>query len=140
MKLVINKCYGGFGLSNKAESAYLKKQGKEAFFYNQVEFAHQNGKNIYERIDDGSGSSFSHTLILDLGETFSGELPADAYWSYYDLERDDPDLISVVEELGEEEASGDCSKLQVVEIPDGIEYEIDDYDGLESIHESHRSW
>jgi len=28
----------------------------------------------------------------------------------------------------------------VVDIPDDIEYEIDDYDGIESVHEAHRSW
>ena len=29
---------------------------------------------------------------------------------------------------------------KIIEIPDDIEWEIDNYDGIESIHEKHRSW
>ncbi len=34
----------------------------------------------------------------------------------------------------------ELSKLQIVSIPDGVSFYIDDYDGMESIHEDHRSW
>ena len=43
------------------------------------------------------------------------------------------------EELGAE-ANGDHASLVVVEIPDNVKYEIDEYNGQESIHEVHRSW
>ena len=33
-----------------------------------------------------------------------------------------------------------CAELAIVEIPDGIEWEIDDYDGIETIAETHRTW
>lgn len=49
-------------------------------------------------------------------------------------DRTDPDLIAAVEELG---AGTD---LKVVEIPDGIEWELEEYDGLEWIAEKHRTW
>lgn len=58
---------------------------------------------------------------------------------YPDIERNDPLLIQVVEEL-QEKANGSCAKLKIVEIPDGIEWEIDEYDGQESIHEKHDTW
>jgi hypothetical protein len=61
----------------------------------------------------------------------------DWYGFYFD--RDNPDLIAAVEELGER-ANGFAAKLKIVEIPDGIEWEIDEYDGMESIEEKHRSW
>lgn len=81
-KIVLNKCFGGFGLSEKAYAA--------------------------------------------LGMKWDG------YGHGSELKRDDPDLVRVVEELGDE-ASGFCAKLRVVSIPDGIAWEIDDYDGQERV-------
>ena len=54
--------------------------------------------------------------------------------------RADPALVSVVETLGSEKASGEYAELKVVEIPDGVEdWYITDYDGNETIHEG-RQW
>lgn len=58
---------------------------------------------------------------------------------YYAIERNDPCLVQVVEELGKE-SYGDYSDLKIVDIPDGISWYIQEYDGLESIHETHRVW
>ena len=62
-----------------------------------------------------------------------------AYSHNDDEERTDIKLVECVEKLGEE-ASGELAKLKVVEIPDGIDWYIHDYDGVEEIHEEHRSW
>jgi hypothetical protein len=48
------------------------------------------------------------------------------------LARHDPDLVAVVEMLGER-ANGDYAKLAICEIPDGARYRIDEYDGAESV-------
>ena len=48
-------------------------------------------------------------------------------------------LIEAIEKLGRA-ASGECSKLEVVEIPDGIEWQIDSHDGFERVVEKHRWW
>lgn len=48
-------------------------------------------------------------------------------------------LIEAVEELGER-ANNMCSELKVIEIPDDINYYINDYDGMETVEETHRSW
>ena len=40
----------------------------------------------------------------------------------------------------EEDAWGCCSRLKVVEIPDGIEWQIEEYDGKEWVAETHRTW
>lgn len=62
----------------------------------------------------------------------------------YDYDQDDlrcaPELVQVVEELGTEAASGDFSRLKVVEVPDDMRWYIDNYDGMESVEEKHRSW
>ena len=53
--------------------------------------------------------------------------------------RDDLDLVEVVEELGIL-ANGGCAKLAIEEIPDGVEYEIDEYDGFESVVPPRQVW
>jgi hypothetical protein len=58
---------------------------------------------------------------------------------HFDIERNDPVLVDIVEQLGVD-ANGNFAELKVVEIPDGISWYIEDYDGIETIHETHRSW
>jgi hypothetical protein len=36
--------------------------------------------------------------------------------------------------------SGRCAELRIVEIPDGVDYEIEEYDGKEWVSEVHRTW
>lgn len=85
MKIVINACFGGFGLSEKAVKL-LEEKGCDRR-----------------------------------------------------VERNDPRLVEVVEQLGDE-ANDRFSKLKVVEIPDDIDWNIDEYDGWESVEEKHRKW
>lgn len=53
--------------------------------------------------------------------------------------RHDPLLVEAVETLGQA-ANNFCSNLTIVEIPDGIDWQIEEYDGQEHIAESHRTW
>lgn len=116
-KIVINKCFGGFCVSAEAV-----KLGRERL---QRWAMHPNCLLDGERYEDGSGTFFA-----------SGENECSGYW---DIERDDPDFVSIVEDLGEK-ASGRFADLKVVEIPKHIDWEIEDYDGIESVHEVHRVW
>jgi hypothetical protein len=91
MDIAINRCFGGFGLSNEA----CKKLG----------------------IDPSN-------------------------WGYEYRPQDrrtDPELIRVIRKLGPK-ASGGLAKVEIVTIPDGVQWYIDYYDGLETVHEVHRSW
>lgn len=135
MKVVINSCYGGFGLSALAVMEYLKRKGKECYFY-EGGF----GKR-YKRIDvvKATESFMFTTCTKDVKGNPSWEDIEPYYFYYGNIQRTDKDLIAVVEELGEK-ADGRCAKLSVVEIPDGIEWEISEYDGVETIEEKHRSW
>lgn len=57
----------------------------------------------------------------------------------WEIPRDDPALVRVVEEL-KERAGERYSDLKVVEIPDGVEWELCEYDGIEWVAEKHRTW
>lgn len=127
MKVVINKCYGGFGLSIKATTEYLKLKGKEPYFYNMAK------RKVFNPTSD-----FVYILTKDYGDILTDYAHED-YFSEYDIPRNDPDLITVVESLGKE-SWGQCSELEIIEIPDDIEWEVNDYDGREWISEKHRVW
>ena len=51
-----------------------------------------------------------------------------------------PKLIEAIELIGEEASSGRYAELYIIEIPDGIDYNIAEYDGKEWVEESHRTW
>ncbi len=93
MKVVINDCYGGFGLSDEGVARYAEIKGITL------------DKDLYHR----------------------------------DIARDDPALVALVEENRDEYESRYAS-LKVVEIPDDVEWEIEEYDGKEWVAEKHRTW
>jgi hypothetical protein len=126
MKVVINKCYGGFGLSNDAYERLIAL-GITCRPYSKEE-EDNNDEVIYKR--DANDA-------MDLAlKRFS---KADYWDCFLDQNRRHPLLVQVVEEL-QEKANSHFSELKVVEIPDGTRYEINDYDGIESIHECHMEW
>ena len=134
MKVVINRCYGGFSLSHLAVKEYLKRKGKECFFYVN------NFDEPYKKVNEPDEKSmFISYSTKDLGNLTTWEEFEEFYFSCRNIDRDDEDLIAVVELLGEK-ANGRFSQLKIVEMPDGISWEIDEYDGLETVEEKHRSW
>lgn len=60
-------------------------------------------------------------------------------FSNREIKRDDLTLIEVVEEL-RGTASGKYADLKIIEIPDDVEWQIEEYDGCEWIAEKHRTW
>lgn len=146
-KIVINTCYGGFGLSNKAMKMLyeLKNPGKTLYFYKRDLDITSSKEEVYTRIDgdpDVEGSFEVDAFICDMGDTFieeNGYRHSEKYEKNFIWDnmlitsRHDPDLIKVVEELGSE-ASGDFADLAIVEIQSS-KYRIDEYDGLESVEE-----
>jgi len=53
--------------------------------------------------------------------------------------RDCPHLVQLVQELGSK-ANDEISVLKVVEIPNEIEWQIEEYDGMEWVSEIHKTW
>lgn len=82
------------------------------------------------------GFSLSKAAIEEYAKR-SGKLESEFYDR--DIDRDDKDLVAIVEEMGEA-ANGSCADLNVVEIPDGISWQIEEYDGYEHVAETHRTW
>jgi hypothetical protein len=91
MKVVINKCFGGFGLSKAAFNRYNELSPEKA---------------VYQ----------------------------------FDIKRNDPFLIQAIEEIGVNASGLDYSELKIVDIPSDVSWYVDDYDGMETIRESHRTW
>ena len=142
MKIAINKCYGGFGLSPKANQIYLKKMDKKCFFYKQTGYAH-NGNEEYTQIDIVEATTHQmciYILTKDFGKIINKLPEKYHYYETFYKDRNNKLLIETIEELGEKEASGNLASIKIIEIPDDVEWTIDDYDGIESIHENHRSW
>jgi hypothetical protein len=151
MKLVINKCFGGFGLSPKATARIAELRGQKAYFFTggfgsrprtQVPMEEVSGMfwSAYNTPTPTESPSAEVWAAMPIDER--KELNAKMGEESVDdcrKDRANPLLVQVVEELGDA-ASGDCGKLRIVEIPDGTEYEIDEYDGQESVHEKHQSW
>lgn len=49
-------------------------------------------------------------------------------------------LIKAIEKIGHPHCNGPCANLKIIEIPDNVNWEIQEYDGVETIHEVHRTW
>jgi hypothetical protein len=131
-KVVINTCYGGFNLSHKGLVEYYKLKGKTIYAYKYD----VNSDYLFKATDLKEGLFISY-FDKDYGEKVHSRV-ADCL-STHDIDRHDPDLIKVVETLGTE-ANGRCAELSIVEIPDDVEYVIEEYDGNEHIAEKHRTW
>lgn len=131
MKVVINTCYGGFGLSPKALKRYLELKGQEVWFYQQTKYKFLDGETIYECIDvNDIKGLFWYASLENEGNTID-HFPKKTF-DKYDIERNDPILVRVVEEM-DKESYGDCARLSIVDIEPGTWYKITEYDGYESI-------
>lgn len=136
-KVILNKCYGGFDVSKEAYMLYAKKKGLTLYLY---ESNFVDRKFIYKKVNNDD-SIFRHYFTKDMGDNVEiNNEDYDKYCLYLrDEHREDPVLIEVVEELGEK-ASGRFGNLQVVEIPDDLDYVIDEYDGIETLHQKVQEW
>jgi hypothetical protein len=116
MKIAINKCYGGFHLSDKANKRLIELGVK--YF------------------DDLSKVDYYDGVYVARWEEF-GDKYTNNFSDYEN--RTNSLLIQTIEELGKE-ANGRFGKISIVDIPDDVDWEIDDYDGIETVREKHRCW
>jgi hypothetical protein len=165
MKVVLNKCYGGFGVSLECLWALIQRGSKGVEVHDIPDYYGANNPNFADRWRE----SWEKDLAEMKAEKYrkrpdwlpGGWLASSLESTLYNVDemkvygydrgnqyiegslvrsRCNPDLIDLIEKNGSEWASSDMGELRVVEIPDGIQWEIDEYDGIERIDEVHRSW
>ena len=139
MKIAINRCFGGFGISHDAVMRYAELSG--ITLYPLVEKRGKNGELLcdgsFEPYKNQKNTCLIHYLTEPLND--DGSYVEGSYWSDGNIDRNDPILIKVIEEMGSA-ASDKYAAIEIVEIPDDVDWQIDDYDGQETVHEVHRSW
>lgn len=149
MKVVYNSCFGGFGLSPKANRRIAELMGIECHYfkstYNEVmEYKPVSGERS-SWCQPFTVSNFDELYHEAKKKNLAGKyIESNEVYEKYQFpdfrdDRANPILVQVVEELGNE-ASGDCAKLKIEEIPDGANYTIEEYDGNESVEPGIRSW
>ena len=124
MKIVINTQYGGFGLSKENMQRYCDIKGIKCWIEDD---------NIYS----GLGLFTVWTVPPEEREDLD-DLSESQTLSDYNIARNDPALVQLVEENPGK--FGRFSDLKVVEIPDDVEWTIEEYDGREWVAEVHRTW
>ncbi len=143
MKVVINSCHGGFSLSPEAtlrlwqlgapidatpiDEYFGTRDPNERFGRNEA----LREWREYLATEPGARSAGLFVTVFTPDET--------KVLNVREIPRDHPLLVQVVEEMGEA-ADGSCAALKIVEIPDDVAWEIDEYDGSEWVSEKHRRW
>jgi len=128
LEVVINRCYGGFSISVGAlEELYKMKSD----VLEKIPIKEYFQKDETQEYMDGHIKMCG--LVVKDSQVISLKDRRDK------LVRGNKDLITVIKKLGDK-ANGQCAKLEVIEVPADVEWEIDEYDGMESVEETHRSW
>ena len=119
MKLVINSEHGGFSLSDEAVELCISR-GMPVRMAGEP----RDGEIFFVELDDDIRAVARRRFAQNF---VSGELEKRF--------RCDPTVVSVVEELGSEKASGLWASLKVIEVPfDSVDdWQIDEQDGKESV-------
>ena len=134
MKILINTCFGGYHLSHEAMLRYAELKGIAVYPENNL-------GSLYtywlvpenERVDQSNWPSMSKEEQKASSKLYEEQTLCSRGF------RTDPTMIQVVEELGDK-ADGRFAELKIVEIPDGMAYTIEEYDGMEHIAEVRRTW
>lgn len=138
-KVVINSCYGGFSLSEAGVRRYAELKGLTLYPEKDERFGFINYWIVppEQRPKPLEGEDWQKATYEE--RKASNDAYSAAQLCDRDLKRDDPMLVQVVEQLGSS-ADGACASLEVVEVPDGVEWQIEEYDGNEWVAETHRTW
>ncbi len=128
MEIMINGCYGGFGFSLEALEEYYKKPISKYV-------RSDKDINLYLKSPNGHVFAASDKETLTYEELFS----SNGLRIREDIDRTDERMIEIVRSMGDR-ANGMCADIRIIEIPDDIDWVIEDYDGKEHVAEKHSTW
>ena len=135
-KVVVNSCWGGFGISKAGMLRYAEL--KDITLYPEPS---QFGMMTYYTVP-----AEQRVLSPEQWQAATTEQRMannDAYSKQTihcsDIPRDDPALVQVVEELGND-AADRHAELRIAAVPDDVKWTIEEYDGKEWVAEVHRTW
>lgn len=137
MKVVINACFGGFGLSLEA-ARWMAERGSVTA-KEQVEEFDKEAAWIRSYLATGTWPKDCPKEQITVLDIDARCFQAKKWYSGRDYERHDPLLVTCVKALGEK-VNGEFAELRVIDIPDGTDYSIEEYDGSEHIAEVHKTW
>lgn len=137
IKIVTNRCHGGFGLSDQAIHDYANRKKITLWPESDPTWGFTTWWTVPPEKRPPPQDDFYKWSMEERAE--SNKLHEQAQLTPREIERDDPCLVKTVLALGEQ-SNGLSAKLDVTEIPMGVEWQIEEYDGLEWIAEKHRTW
>ena len=127
-KIAVNKCFGGFSLSQEAMEKLV-----------------EYGMPVYDDWES-YGSNERPEVHIVRNKDYKGTekmFDREYYLSHCDKQMDmrtHPLVIKVIEELGDK-ANGSCASIKIVDVPREIyEVIIEEYDGTEWVSEKHETW
>lgn len=131
MKIAKNACYGGFRLSHAAVMRYAELKGLTLY-----PFVDERGNiTATPKPWDGVTPPILGLIYYCTTKRYSDKNSFNPMC----IMRTDKHLVQMVEEL-RDKANGKHAHLVVVKIPNGVRWEIVNNDGMETIHERHRTW
>jgi hypothetical protein len=134
-KVVYNACYGGFSLSEAGIMRYAELKGITLYPEYDARFPTLRAATYWTVPPEQRSGVLStedwHGATQEQ-RAESNRLHSELSIYDRDLDRADPVLVQVVEELGDT-ANGRCAKLRIEDVPAGTLYRIDEYDGNESV-------
>ena len=141
MKVVINNQHGGFSLSKEGFVRYCELKGLPCYIEEDTKYSSLGIFTCWtvpkeERVADQEDKFY--TMSMDERQEYNRQYREQTL-TCRDFARNDPALVQLVEE-NSKKYEGRHSTLKVVEIPDDVEFEIEEYDGLEWVAEKHRTW
>lgn len=149
-KVIINKCFGGYGFDPFTVQKYAEAKGVRLYWYKRDcnvyigNLKEYMVKIPFEMIMKDDGVRLWYVaLTKDMGDSYIRDWNDENVCSNEfeipnnDTSRTDPVLIGIIEKYGDQNTHS-CHAPTVVEVPDGVEWIIEEYDGFETLHEKHR--